>query len=42
MIDVILWLIAILLIAVDVGVLLFVTWLAYELIPDIIKKWRRW
>lgn len=41
MTDTLIFLIMLLLIFIDTAALMLVVWLGFELIPDIVKKWRR-
>jgi hypothetical protein len=41
MTDTLIFLTMMLLIFIDTAALMFVVWLGSELIPDIVKKWRR-
>jgi len=41
MIDTLIFLIMILLIFIDTAAIMLLVWLGSELIPDIVKKWRR-
>jgi len=36
------WMLAIFVTLINIGLSFFVAWLVSELLPDIIKKWRNW